>query len=321
MLSPPAFWSDEAGARAPTARLLAPLGRAYGALTARRIARADPFDPGVPVICVGNATLGGVGKTPFALLLLRLLRGTGRAPHALTRGYGGSERGPHRVKADEARRVGDEALLLRTAAPTWVSRDRPAGARAAAEAGADVIVMDDGHQNPSLVKTLSFLLIDAESLFGNGRVFPAGPLREPPEAAVRRADALVSVGGAPPDSVRALAGAKPLLRADLVLDASSVPKGPLLAFAGIGRPERFFRSLARAGGEVAFSRGFPDHHPYPEAEMAALADEAAAAGARLVTTSKDHVRVPASYRDAVRAVPASMTSPDEGRILALLEAL
>ena len=320
MPRPPAFWSEK---DAPAARLLAPLGHVYGRIAARRIARAAPYRAPVPVICVGNATMGGVGKTPFALLLLRLLAGMGRAPHALTRGYGGTERGPHRVTgdADGAARVGDEALLLAEAAPVWVSADRPAGARAAVSAGADVIVMDDGFQNPSLAKTLSFLLIDAETAFGNGRVFPAGPLREPPGAAAARADALVSVGGAPPDALHALADGKPLLRADLALDAASVPDGPLLAFAGIGRPERFFESLARAGGRVVRARAFPDHHPYREAELDALLAEAEAMGAALVTTAKDAVRLPPAYRDRVRTVPACMVSPDEARIRTLLEAL
>ena len=319
MLNAPAFWQDE-GALA--ARLLAPLGAAYGWATARRIARTVPARAPVPVVCVGNATLGGVGKTPFAAMLLRLLTEARRRPHVLTRGYGGAERGPHRVTPDDtAARVGDEALLLAGSAPVWVSRDRPAGARAAAEAGADVIVMDDGLQNPSLAKTLTFFLVDAEAMFGNGRVFPAGPLREPPAAAAARADALVSVGGEPPTALRGLAGGLPLLRADLKLDADAVPPGPLLAFAGIGRPERFFASLMCADAEVVRTRGFPDHHPYSEADLSALADEADALGATLVTTSKDAVRVPPVYADRVSAVPARMESPDTDRIRALLEAM
>lgn len=322
MLSPPGFWSDERGADHPAARLLAPLSALYGWAAARRMARAAPYAPGVPVICVGNATMGGVGKTPFALMLLDRLAARGHAPHALTRGYGGTARGPHRVApGDSAARVGDEALLLADAAPVWVGADRVASARAAATAGADALVMDDGFQNPGLAKTLSFLLIDAETAFGNGRVFPAGPLRERPEAAAARADAIVSVGGPPSEAIRALAGGKPLLRAELILDRAAVPTGPLHAFAGIGRPERFFGSLARAGGAVASARAFPDHHPYTEGDIAPLIEAARTEDATLVTTSKDLVRVPPALRSSVVAVPARMVSADEDCIDTLLEAL
>ena len=321
MREPPGFWQER---NAPAARLLAPLGAAYGWATAQRIARAEPFRASVPVICVGNASLGGVGKTPFALMLLERLTAMGRCPHALTRGYGGTERGPYQVgPGDPPARVGDEALLLSAAAPVWVSVDRAAGARAASGGGADVIVMDDGFQNPGLSKTLSFLLVDAEALFGNGRVFPAGPLREHPERAAARADAIVSVGGPPPDALAALAGGKPLLQSRLALEAHALPSGPVHAFAGIGRPERFFGALNDAGLTVAARRAFADHHPYTDRDLAPLIGAASAAGVPLVTTAKDFVRVPPSQQDAVTPLPARMVLPsgDEAWLHERLEAL
>ena len=321
MREPPAFWQEE---DALAARLLAPLGAVYGWATVRRIARAEPYRASVPVVCVGNASLGGVGKTPFALMLLERLTAMGRRPHALTRGYGGTERGPHRVGADDPpARVGDEALLLSAAAPVWISADRAAGARAAAADGADMVVMDDGFQNPGLAKDLSFLLADAEALFGNGHVFPAGPLREPPEAAAARADALVSVGGPPPDALKVLAGGKRLVEARLALDADALPDGPVHAFAGIGRPERFFSALEDADLTVAARRAFPDHHPYTEDDLAPLIGAASAAGRPLVTTAKDFVRVPPSQQAAITPLPARMVLPpgDEAWLHERLEAL
>ena len=319
MRRPPSFWA--AGHEGDlAARLLSPVGAAYGWATARRIARATPEVASVPVVCVGNASLGGVGKTPFAGLLLERLIARGRTPHVLTRGYGGRERGPHRVGADDdAARVGDEALLLARAAPVWVSADRPAGARAAVAAGADLIVMDDGFQNPSLAKSLSFLLADAGAPFGNGRVFPAGPLREPPLRAAARADAVVSVGRGPaPRAVAALAADRPLIRAWLEIDASGFD-GPVHAFAGIGRPERFFASVEGAGSPVRARAVFPDHHPYTAADLVPLIEAARADGLPLLTTQKDAVRVPRDLRSAVHAVPARMTSPDGEIIDDLLE--
>ncbi|MEM6850164.1 MAG: tetraacyldisaccharide 4'-kinase, partial [Pseudomonadota bacterium] len=243
-MKPPAFW--RAGGEAHiAAQLLKPAAALYAAAHARNLRRARAEAVGVPIICIGNATLGGTGKTPATLALAAAFSGLGWRPHILSRGHGGALKGPLAVGAAQHRAadVGDEALLHANAAPAWVSRDRVAGARAAAEAGAGVILMDDGYQNPSLTKDVSILVIDAEAGFGNGLGFPAGPLRESPPAALSRADAVLFTGpqGAasiPPHLMRA-AGPLPKFRAWLEPEGP-MPPGPYLAFAGIGRPERFF---------------------------------------------------------------------------------
>ncbi|MBB4660100.1 tetraacyldisaccharide 4'-kinase [Parvularcula dongshanensis] len=322
MLTPPGFWA--AGRNHPAALALAPLGALYALAGARRIAKTTPIPLSVPVICAGNATMGGVGKTPFVLALGERLKRRGFVPHVLIRGYGGRIKGPHRVgRADTAASVGDEATLLRDALPVWVGANRVATGREAIEAGASVLLLDDGFQNPGLAKTLSFLLVDAENRFGNGRVFPAGPLRERPEAALERADAVVAVTAGPdaalPDTLRAFAANRPLLRAWQRLDAAALPRDlPLFAFAGIGRPERFFRAVEASGGQLVGTKAFPDHHPYAARELEALTRAATERGATLVTTAKDFVRLPVSFRTSVRPLPSVMHVEDEDALDALL---
>ena len=315
-MKPPRFWSAPDH---PAGALLSPLGAAYGVVVRRRLARAAPWRAPVPVICAGNVTMGGVGKTPWTILLARMLTERGRVPHVLTRGYGGTARGPLRVAGQPASEVGDEALLLARAAPAWVGADRAASAAAACEAGADTLLMDDGFQNPSLAKNLSFLLLAADAPLGNGRVFPAGPLRERPGDAARRADVIVSVGteGAPvPDEAQRLADGKPVLRAWLTLDTSHLGPRPVHAVAGIGRPKRFFDALAAAGHRPARTQAYPDHHPFTEAEIERVL--AAAGGAQVVTTEKDHVRLPPRLASRVVAVPAVMRT-DEAALDAILD--
>ena len=316
-MKPPRFWSAPDH---PAGALLSPLGAAYGVVVRRRLARAAPWRAPVPVICAGNVTMGGVGKTPWTMMLARRLTARGRAPHVLTRGYGGTARGPLRVDGQAASEVGDEALLLARAAPTWVGADRAASAEAAVAAGADVLLMDDGFQNPGLAKDVSFLLLSAGG-WGNGRVFPAGPLRERPGDAVRRAHAVVCVGAqdqAVPDAIRRLTNGLPLLRAWLDLDASALTDdAPVHALAGIARPERFFDALTRAGHPPARTHAFPDHHAFTDAELDVVLAEAG--GAQLVTTEKDHVRLPPAYRDRITALPAMMRT-DEAALDAVLAA-
>jgi tetraacyldisaccharide 4'-kinase len=251
----------------------------------------------VPVVCVGNFVVGGAGKTPMALALAKIARSRGLRPGFLTRGYGGEEAGPlmvdPRVHAPE--RVGDEALLLAAAAPTVVARDRPAGATLLAESGIDFIVMDDGFQNPSLAKNFSIIAVDAEVGVGNGMVFPAGPLRAPLKTQLRLADALVVIGdGAAADPlIRAAARAgRAVLRARLKpMRVKEWRKTPILAYAGIGRPEKLFASLAEIQAPVAKTMAFADHHRYTEVEAKRLMAHADAAGLRLVTTEKDLARL------------------------------
>ena len=290
----PSFWWQEPGA---AAALLAPIAAVYGAAAAARL-RLPGERAGVPVLCVGNPTVGGSGKTPAALALSRLLIEAGERPWLLSRGYGGRLAGPVRVDPQHHRAddVGDEPLLLARCAPSVVARDRVAGARVARGAGADVIVLDDGFQNPSLAKDLSILVIDARRGIGNGRVFPAGPLRAPLAAQLDRAQAILVIGDGPALSVARDAEARGLtvFRGRLVPDAACVAalKGNrVLAFAGIGDPEKFFATLADAGIDVAVRRGFPDHHRFTATQAAALLAEADRTGHSLVTTEKDFVRL------------------------------
>jgi tetraacyldisaccharide 4'-kinase len=274
---------------------------------------------------VGNFTLGGAGKTPTALALAALLRDLGAKPAFLTRGYGGRLAGP--VRVDPARQsvaeTGDEARLLARAAPTILARDRPAGAALCHRDGADVIVMDDGLQNPSLAKTLSLAVVDAGAGLGNGLPFPAGPLRVPLARQWPHIHGLVLIGDGPRGApVAEDAGARglPVHRARLIPGADLTGRR-VLAFAGIGRPEKFFASLEEAGATLAGRRTFPDHHPYAAADEAALAAEAARLGAALITTEKDHVRLSPRFADRVATLPVTLVFADAAPLRAQLRKL
>jgi len=304
----PGFWADGHGPWPTLLQALTPLTRLWGA--ARAVSRR-PKRVEVPVVCVGNLVAGGAGKTPVVLALLPLLQaryGT-CGVHVLASGYGGRPSGPLRVdpQRHDASEVGDEALLLARAAPTWVARDRVAGAHAAAGAGARLLLLDDGFQDPSLSKDLSLVVVDAGYGFGNGRLIPAGPLREPVLQGLSRADALVLVG----DDRAAVdygAGARlPVLSASVEPgpEIRTLPTARVFAFAGIGRPAKFFEMLAGAGLNVVGSRGFADHHRFRPDEVMRLCEDAAALRAQPVTTEKDFVRLPPAARAMVR--PISMT--------------
>lgn len=291
----PAFWSREPGWETA---LLAPASRLWGAVAARRMER-DGARAAVPVVCVGNFTVGGAGKTPTALALAAILRRAGFAPAFLTRGYGGRHAGPVRVDPDihDVGDVGDEALLLARAGPTIVSRDRVAGAALAVSLGADIVVMDDGLQNPSLRKDVSFAVFDGEAGLGNGRVLPAGPLRAPADLQWARIDAALVIGpGERGQAIAAQAGTRgvPVFTASLVPDpavAARLTGRRVLAFAGIGRPGKFFATLREAGAIVAAARAFADHHGYAASELTGLLDEAERGELIPVTTEKDFVRL------------------------------
>lgn len=326
-MRPPAFWSEDAGrsSGALTRALLSPLGWVYAALTARRIASTTPAPAPVPVICVGNLTVGGTGKTPVALTLLDAAARLGRKPAALSRGHGGQVKRPARVepKIHSAWDVGDEPLLLARSAPAYIDRGRVHGARLAASDGADLIIMDDGHQNPYLEKTLSIVVVDAETGWGPGTVIPAGPLREPVEAGLARADAVIVMtrdDRAEPDYGRlGLDELKiPVLKAWLEPDAAP-PPGPLLAFAGIGRPQKFYDALSAWGGELAEVTSFPDHHVFTRTDIERLADLAEAHEARLITTEKDWVRLPGDVQANVTPWPVRARFAEPARLDALIE--
>jgi tetraacyldisaccharide 4'-kinase len=291
----PAFWWRRPGLRSA---LLAPLAAAYGFEATRRMRR-----PGTraasPIICVGNFTLGGSGKTPTAIAIAELVAAAGRKPALLTRGYGGAEAGPLLVDPHQhdATKVGDEALLLAQTAPTFVAHDRVAGAAAANAAGADVIVMDDGLQNASLHKDLTIAVVDGSRGIGNGKVFPAGALRAPLGAQFQHVNALLVIGGSAGAAgldAQIRAWRLPVFHGELEPDRAAIDamrgRG-VLAFAGIGNPDKFFATLSAAGIDVAARRAFPDHHRFTGEEAGDLVMQAERDGLRLVTTAKDHARM------------------------------
>ena len=334
-LPTPRWWYVREGRPGPILHLLLkPLSWAWAAATARRIARGRPVDPGVPVVCVGNFTLGGTGKTPVVAALASRLAAMGRRPAILSRGYGGSLEGPVRVDPSRhaASEVGDEPLMLAAALPgvtVWVARDRVAGSLAAVRGGADVILLDDGHQNPALRKTLSLVVSDGETRdgewpLGDGGVFPAGPLREPLAAGLSRADAVIlllpaDLPAPDPDLVAALSG-PPLLVARLVPEGPP-PSGPQVGFAGVGKPWKVERALRAAGCDLVDFAAFPDHAPWTPARLDALEALAGAHGAGLVTTSKDWVRLPPAWRDRVAPWPVLAKFTDPAQLDALLDGL
>jgi len=289
----PAFWWRKAGL---ASGLLAPVAACYGAIAARRMMRQGAR-AGVPVLCVGNFTLGGAGKTPAAMMLVKMLQAAGGRPFCLSRGYGGNIAGPKTVDAhaDTAAQVGDEALLLARVAPTIVARDRVAGARAALAGGASVVIMDDGLQNASLIKDFTLAVVDGRRGIGNARVFPAGPLRAPLATQLARTDALLVVGdGDSAHDFVAAAPALPVFHARLQPDAAAVTAlkaRQVLAFAGIGDPDKFFATAVAAGIAVTERRAFPDHHRFTAEEAAELIMQAEHGGLALLTTEKDRARM------------------------------
>jgi tetraacyldisaccharide 4'-kinase len=314
----PDFWHRDGW----LARALSPLSPVYGWAVRRHLEDAEEFRPAIPVICVGNIIAGGAGKTPVVVALARLLKTAGRQVHLLTRGYGGTEVGPRAVDLDrhDAARVGDEALLLASEAPTWVARWRPDGAAATTAMGADIIVMDDGFQNGSLSKDLSLVVVDGSYGFGNGRVMPAGPCRESPAHGLRRADAVVLMGEDSCDVSRYF-GDLPVLHAHLRPgpEAEALHGREVIAFAGIGRPGKFFATLDSCGASLVATQDFPDHHPYSRAEIEELLAEAEAAGALLATTAKDAVRIPADLRRHVTVVTVALEWSDHSLLARLLD--
>ncbi len=312
----PGFWWRAPDRPGLLPRLLAPLGWLYASGTARRLRQAG-YNPKVPVICVGNLTAGGGGKTPTVIALIQRLSERGRKVQVVSRGYGGSLTGPVRVDdtRHRAEAVGDEPLLLSAFAPVWVAKDRAAGVRAAEAAGAEVILLDDGFQNPAVIPALRLLVADAARGFGNGRCIPAGPLREPVGTGLARADILLTIG-----AISAQAGFDafwgpfdpPRMHGRLQpLQMGFDWKGErVLAFAGIADPSRFFTTLRAEGAEVLRVEALGDHEILSEALLRRLEAEAAALGAQLVTTEKDAVRLPPQWRARILTLVVRLAVED-----------
>jgi len=321
----PKFWR---GGPSFIAALLAPLGIGYRAGNALRRRFVKPWRAPVPVICVGGIVAGGSGKTPAAIALVEFLKRAEIRPHVISRGYGGSlakERAARRVDPTRhtASEAGDEALLLAAHAPTWVCRDRQEAARAAHEAGADALILDDGFQDPSLVKDLSLLVVDGTYAFGNRRIIPAGPLRETVASGLGRADAVVLVGENISGVTASIPAAIPVLRAVIVPGEGSeqLAGRNVVAFAGIGQPEKFFRTLEELGCRIRARHEFADHHRYEQREIEKLVAQAAQKEAVLVTTAKDAVRLPEELRARVRVLPVTLAFRDEDALARLLAPL
>ncbi|TAL00562.1 MAG: tetraacyldisaccharide 4'-kinase [Rhodospirillaceae bacterium] len=318
-MRPPEFWRTDNG----VARLLNPIGRLVGAITTRRVLNATPLRASVPVISVGNLTVGGTGKTPVAMSIVTRLKARGLAPAVILRGYGGTLPGP--VAVDPARHtaedVGDEALLHAALAPTWVARSRAAGAVLATAAGASVIVLDDAHQHPSLAKDLSVIVIDGAAGFGNGRIVPAGPLRESVGDGLARTDAVVLMNDDRRNLASRLAAHVPVLRANLVPgpEQELLRGRRVVAFAGIGDPEKFFHTLRALGAQVVAKHPFDDHEGFGESDIQPILDEAYSLNAIPVTTAKDAVRLPPDQRQQVNVLSVGVEWADVSALDALLD--
>ena len=318
----PNFWKSGRGGA--LAAVLSPLGWVYGVVAKARLTMTKAWVSPIPVICVGNIVTGGAGKTPLALDLAKRLEAKGRNVHFLSRGYGGYERGPLRVEPQvhHFSRVGDEPLLLASQAPTWVSQERRAGCMAAASAGADIIIMDDGFQNPNVEKDYSIIVIDGSYGFGNKKLLPAGPLRETISGGLARAKAVVIIGEDRTDctSLVSYYGHTAICAH---LEPDPLPKDmkgkPVVAFAGIGQPNKFFETVSNLGCIIKERIAFTDHHPYSSADVRHLRKIAERENARLVCTEKDAQRLPKSFLNELTVVPVTLKWGDKEVIEALLE--
>jgi tetraacyldisaccharide 4'-kinase len=329
-LETPSWWYRKKGLAASA---LSPVAAVYGRVAAARMAKPGAYRSRLPVICIGNFTAGGGGKTPAAIAVATLLKAMGKKPVFLTRGYGGTAKGVVRVGGDSAEEVGDEPLLLAAVAPTFVSADRVEGAKAIEDTDADVIVMDDGFQNPSLAKDLSLIVVDAASGLGNGLVIPAGPLRAPIEGQIANAGALLVIGeGKKADALIAAFErvGKPVLHAKISPNCDPRWLGvlPAIGFAGIARPAKFFATLKANGARLIDARAFPDHHRFTEKEAKRLLHAAEDKKAMLVTTEKDWARLPDDDEDSAltelkhrsRPFPIVVTFADKEAVKSLLSA-
>lgn len=316
MMREPWFWRSDTITAKVISVALAPFGNLYNTVQKLKWQSAQQTLAPLPIICVGNASLGGVGKTPFAIEVQSLLNSDTRRTAFLSRGYGGHLAGPVRVcrSSHHANDVGDEPLILASHAPCFISKDRVAGALAAAEQNIDVLIMDDGFQNHHLEKTCSLLLVDNEDPAGNGLVFPAGPMREPFQQALARADAIIAVMQTANQSINKTisdnAGDKPIFTARIEPVITDLPE-KAVAFCGIGKPEKFFQTLKRNNVQLKECYSFADHHIYTQAELDRMKQAASRVGAALITTEKDFVRLAETDREGIKVLPITMALNDK----------
>lgn len=323
-LDEPAWWYESADRPHVAARVLSPLGRLYGWAVEQRFRKAEPYRAALPVLCIGNFTAGGTGKTPLARFLIAAMAARGVTPACLTRGYGGALAGPVWVDPARhtAREAGDEPMLVAREARVMLARGRADGLAAIErDGGVGAVVMDDGLQNPTVAKDLVIALVDARRGFGNGHVFPAGPLRARLEFQLGLVDCIVVMGDDPPEGPAPVFGDLKKRFPGPVLRGAVRPSGDLawiggarvLAYAGIANPDRFFRLVERFEPATLARRAFPDHHVFSEQDARALVAEADAAGAVLATTEKDLARLSgatgalAELKARSRALPIEVT--------------
>ncbi|MCB9982134.1 MAG: tetraacyldisaccharide 4'-kinase [Rhodospirillales bacterium] len=326
-LKTPSFWYRPADSTPPLKeQLLFPVSALYKLLYDAHHVLRNPYKASIPVLCIGNLVAGGTGKTPTSLALLKTLKGHNIAqnPAFLIRGYGGAETGPLRVdpRMHTAWDVGDEALILAQAAPTYIGGNRAASAQMAAENGADIIIMDDGLQNPGIHKDLRLVVVNGEMGFGNKKLMPAGPLRQPLNKDYSMADGVILIGRDTRGALDAFPEDKPLIRAHLEAQASCHidTQTPYLAFAGLGYPEKFFRYLKDTlKMNIVSCVPFSDHHPYSRHDIKDLHEQAQELGARLITTEKDYLRLPHLKKIHIETLPIEMCWENEEALVKLLQ--
>ncbi|MDP2699635.1 tetraacyldisaccharide 4'-kinase [Thalassospira sp.] len=314
----PDFWKTNGG----LATFLSPLSFLWRAGACWRTATSTARHPGGKVICVGNFTIGGAGKTPTVLALYDILRDLGIHPHFLSRGYGGTQTGPHRIdpKHDTATDVGDEPLLLSQYGPAWVARNRADGAQAARDAGAGVILLDDGLQNPTLIKDCSLAVIDGAYGIGNGKVIPAGPMREPLKQGIAKVRAVILIGDDQTGFCPKLPTEMPVFKARITpQNGDEFTRKRVVAFAGIGRPAKFYDSLRACGADMIATRDFADHHVFSSSELTQLRHDADSQRAILVTTEKDFMRLPVADRHGISPLRVRLEFQDRAAVLHLME--